>query len=127
MPNNSYLRGRKLEWDIQKLFKDNGYSAMRTSGSHGFADVIITRKAGDALDLTRPIAIAEVDEVLDGWLPVHDPTQILDPFLFGRKKFLRNGGTQMIHLTPATVILMQMKTTKGRAKKKGKKRVTGSI
>jgi hypothetical protein len=91
---------------------------MRTSGSHGFADVIITRKAGDALDLTRPITMTELDEVLAGWLPVHDPTQILDPFLFGKKKLLRNGGSQMIHLTPATVILMQMKTTKGKAKKK---------
>ena len=118
MPNNSYLRGRKLEWDIQRLFKDKGYSAMRTSGSHGFADVIITRKAGDALDLMRPITMAEVDEVLAGWMPVHDPNQVLDPFLYGKKKLLRNGGNQMIHLTPATVILMQMKTTKGTAKKK---------
>ena len=120
MPNNSYLRGRKLEWTIQKLFKDKGYSAMRTSGSHGFADVIITRKAGDALDLTRPITMTELDEVLADWLPVHDPTQILDPFLFGKIKRLRNGGSQMIHLTPATVILMQMKTTKGKATKKVK-------
>lgn len=121
MPNNSYLRGRKLEWDIQKLFKDKGYSAMRTSGSHGFADVIITRKVGDALDLMRPITMAEVDEVLAGWLPVHNRKMILDPFMFGKIKHLRNGGSQMIHLTPATVILMQMKTAKGAAKKKGKK------
>lgn len=120
MPNNSYLRGRKLEWEIQKLFKDRGYSAMRTSGSHGFADVIITRKAGDALDLMRPITMGEVDEVLAGWLPVHDPKQILDPFLYGKIKRLRSGGTQTIHLTPATVVLMQMKTTKGAGKKRRK-------
>lgn len=119
--NNSYKRGRALEWNIQKLFKDKGYAAMRTAGSHGFADVIITRKAGDALDLMRPITMAEVDEVLAGWMPVHDPKQVLDPFLYGKKKLLRNGGNQMIHLTPATVILMQMKTTKGTARKKGKK------
>ena len=54
-------------------------------------------------------------------MPVHDPKQVLDPFLYGKKKLLRNGGNQMIHLTPATVILMQMKTTKGTARKKGKK------
>ena len=121
MPNNSYLRGRRLEWEIQKLFKAAGYPAMRTSGSHGVADVIITRKAGDATDLTRPITKTEIDEVLAGWLPVHDPKLILDPFLFGKKKLLRNGGTQTIHFTPATVILMQMKTTKGKVKKKVKR------
>lgn len=121
MANNSYIRGTKLERDIVTLFKDKGYASWRSAGSHGFADVIITRKAGDALDLMRPITLAEVDEVLAGWLPVHDPSQILDPFLYGKKKLLRSGGDQMIHLTPATVILMQMKTTKGKAKKKVKK------
>ena len=116
--NPAYRRGRALEWQVQKLFKANGYSAMRTAGSHGVADVIITRKAGDALDLMRPITMAEVDEVLAGWLPVHDPKYVLDPFLYGKIRRLRNGGDQRIYLTPATVILMQMKTTKGTAKKK---------
>ena len=119
--NPAYRRGRALEWNIQRLFKDKGYAAMRTAGSHGVADVIITRKAGDATDLTRPITKTEIDEVLAGWLPVHNPKLILDPFLFGKKKLLRNGGTQMIHFTPATVILMQMKTTKGTVKKKVKR------
>ncbi|MFN3075966.1 MAG: hypothetical protein ABT940_03610 [Alphaproteobacteria bacterium] len=120
MPNNSYLRGRRLEWAIQNLFKSHGYSAMRTSGSHGFADVIVTRKAGDATDLMRPITKAEIDEVLAGWLPVHNPNLILDPFLYGKIKPLRNGGTQMIHFTPATVILMQMKTTQPKKRRKAK-------
>ena len=120
MANNSYLRGRKLEWAIQHLFKAHGYTAMRTSGSHGFADVIVTRKAGDATDLTRPITKAELDEVLAGWLPVHDPKKILDPFLYGKVKHLRHGGTQMLHLVPATVWLLQMKTTQPKKRRKAK-------
>jgi hypothetical protein len=109
------MQKRSLISSVARSFRKAGYDASCTSGA---ADVIITRKAGDATDLTRPITKTEIDEVLAGWLPVHDPKLILDPFLFGKKKLLRNGGTQTIHFTPATVILMQMKTTKGTAKKR---------
>lgn len=125
MPNNSYIRGTKLERDIVTLFKKQGYASWRSAGSHGFADVIVTRKAGDALDLMRPITTAEIDEVLAGWLPVHDPSQVLDPFLYGKVNRLRTGGEQRIHLTPATVWLMQLKTKKGKPgdrKRSGEKR-----
>jgi len=122
MPNNAYLRGRRLEWQVQKLFKDAGFACMRTAGSHGLADLVVVKHNPDVpLALSKPITYEDIDQVLDGWLPVYDPTKILDPFLYGKKKLLRNGGNQMIHLTPATVIVMQMKTTKGKAKKKVKK------
>ena len=114
MPNLAYLRGRRLEWAVQKLFKDAGYVAMRTSGSHGLADVIVCRTPTDwPLSLTKPITYEEVSDVLDGWLDVTDPTKILDPFLFGKKKFLSRGGTQTLHMTPAQVWLFQAKSTKG--------------
>ncbi len=122
--NPAYRRGRALEWQVQKLFKAHGYSAMRTAGSHGFADVIITRKAGDATDLARPITKTEIDEVLAGWLPVHDPKQILDPFLYGKVKHQPRGGKQVLHLAPAQCWVFQMKTEqpKKTGKKKGGKR-----
>lgn len=43
MPNKSYLRGRKWEWDIMKELKKSGSKeafVLRTAGSHGPYDVV---------------------------------------------------------------------------------------
>ena len=39
-PNYNYLRGRRAEWRACKDLERNGFVALRTAGSHGFADVI---------------------------------------------------------------------------------------
>jgi len=114
MANHKYLRGRRLEWAIQKLFKESGFCAVRAAGSHGVADVIVFRDPGDEpLTLTKPIPYSDITEVLDGWLEESDPKKILDPFLFGKKRYLARGGTQTLHMIPAQVWLIQAKSTKG--------------
>ena len=40
MGNKNYLSGRRKEYKIQNSLRDNGYIALRTAGSHGFADII---------------------------------------------------------------------------------------
>jgi hypothetical protein len=40
MPNRNYTRGRRLEWQVKKDLEKSGYSVIRASGSHGFADLI---------------------------------------------------------------------------------------
>lgn len=115
MPNNAYRRGRRFEWDVRKLFRKAGYVAIRSAGSHGVADLIVCRKPEDglALSMAKPITVQDMDEVLDGWLIVHDQDQILDPFLYGRRKFLARGGSQTIHMTPVQSWMLQLKSTKG--------------
>lgn len=43
MPNRHYLRGRRLEYQVKKDLENQGWTVMRTAGSHGFADLIALR------------------------------------------------------------------------------------
>ncbi len=43
MPNRNYNRGRNYEYEIVNLFKEAGYDAQRTAGSHGVFDIIVTK------------------------------------------------------------------------------------
>lgn len=40
MPNKNYLAGRRLEYDLMRLYEERGFSTLRTAGSHGAFDVI---------------------------------------------------------------------------------------
>ena len=115
MPNNAYQRGRRWEWAVQKLFKDQGHLAMRTAGSHGVADVIVCRTPDqNGLAFNQPLSLGDVEEVLAEWVKVHDPKKILDPYIFGYRKFLPRGGEVMIHASPVHAWYLQLKTTKGK-------------
>lgn len=40
MPNKNYLKGRALEYEVVKMYKQAGGQATRTAGSHGWCDVV---------------------------------------------------------------------------------------
>jgi Holliday junction resolvase-like predicted endonuclease len=40
MPNKNYIAGRNFEYKVKKYYEKQGYTVLRTSGSHGFADLI---------------------------------------------------------------------------------------
>ena len=44
MPNRNYQRGVRLEHEVVNMFKDAGYNAQRTAGSHSEFDVIAWKK-----------------------------------------------------------------------------------
>ncbi len=44
MPNKNYIAGRRFEYKIKKLYEKQGYTVLRSSGSHGFADLIAVRQ-----------------------------------------------------------------------------------
>ena len=44
MSNPNYIRGVKLEREVVQIFKDAGYVAQRTAGSHSEFDVIAWKK-----------------------------------------------------------------------------------
>jgi Holliday junction resolvase len=47
MSNPNYERGRRLEFEVRKLFRDAGYDIVeRTAGSHGEFDVIAMKNVG---------------------------------------------------------------------------------
>jgi Holliday junction resolvase len=47
MPNRHYERGRRLEYEVRKLFRDAGWEIVeRTAGSHGVFDVIAMKRVG---------------------------------------------------------------------------------
>ena len=43
MANKNYLRGVRLEREVQKIFRDAGWTAVRTAGSHSKWDVILVK------------------------------------------------------------------------------------
>ena len=45
--NKNYQKGVRLEREIVKIFKENGYEAIRTAGSHSSFDVILIKKTKD--------------------------------------------------------------------------------
>ena len=44
MPNKNYVKGRMKEYSIKKGLELQGYTVLRTAGSHGFADLIAINK-----------------------------------------------------------------------------------
>lgn len=86
MSNPSYLRGRRLEYELCKLGRENGWSVIRASGSHGFADVVWFRMNGlgtviEGLELIRA----------NKWHAEPDNSKVVDPFLYGFYRFTGRG------------------------------------
>jgi len=44
---SNYSKGRRFEYDVQRLFKDNGYTCVRTAGSHSPWDLMAYREGTD--------------------------------------------------------------------------------
>ena len=40
MPNRKYEKGRRAEYKTMRLLSDDGYTCIRTAGSHGHYDII---------------------------------------------------------------------------------------
>lgn len=47
MPNKNYLRGVRYERKLKKEYEAAGWTALRTAGSHGVADLIVISQGGD--------------------------------------------------------------------------------
>ncbi len=43
MANKNYIAGRNFEYKVKKYYESKGFTVLRTSGSHGFADLIAVR------------------------------------------------------------------------------------
>ncbi len=43
MPNKNYIRGVALEREVVKIFKEKGWEAVRTAGSHSPYDVTLIK------------------------------------------------------------------------------------
>ena len=44
MVNKNYIAGRRFEYKVKKYYENKGYTVLRTSGSHGFADLVAVKK-----------------------------------------------------------------------------------
>jgi len=40
----NYVKGVRLERDVIRIFKENGYTAFRTAGSHSPFDVVLVKQ-----------------------------------------------------------------------------------
>ena len=43
MVNKNYLAGRRFEYRVKKYYENQGFTVLRTSGSHGFADLVAVK------------------------------------------------------------------------------------
>jgi len=51
--NKNYQKGRRFEYQVVKEYEADGWVAMRTAGSHGFADVIAINPADQTVDFVQ--------------------------------------------------------------------------
>ena len=47
MPNKNYERGRRFEYEVMEIFRKNGFTELRTAGSHSPFDVVLVKHTGD--------------------------------------------------------------------------------
>jgi Holliday junction resolvase len=47
--NINYRRGRAKEYRLKKKYEKEGFIVLRTSGSHGFADLIAINEKGEII------------------------------------------------------------------------------
>ena len=45
--NKNYQKGRDLEYEVVRIFKNAGFEAQRTAGSHSPYDVVCIKKTSD--------------------------------------------------------------------------------
>ena len=45
MTNKNYIAGRRFEYKVKKYYENKGYTVLRTSGSHGFADLVAVKNS----------------------------------------------------------------------------------
>lgn len=43
MPNKNYINGRNFEYKVKKIWEEKGHFVVRSSGSHGKADLVALR------------------------------------------------------------------------------------
>lgn len=69
MPNANYLAGRRVEYEVIKMFKAKGYEAARTAGSHSSADVIAWRRDAPValIQCKRTTLASRAKVMLDKW------------------------------------------------------------
>ena len=111
--NKNYTNGRALEYEVMKELKGKGFTALRTAGSHGVADIVAFSSKSLPMSLIDPIGPKEmVDMVLEGWMKL-PPDKVLGDFLYGGQRFSSNGKMEYdIHVFPVMSVLIQCKRRK---------------
>lgn len=49
MPNNQYRKGRNFEYRVKQDYEKQGYTVVRSSGSHGAYDLVCLHPSGQTL------------------------------------------------------------------------------
>jgi hypothetical protein len=122
MPNNSYLRGVRLERELVNLGRAHGWIAYRSAGSHSCIDVTLVREK-DGLHGT----VMEGVELIrtSGWFAEPSLDKVPDLFQYGFYRYTKGLNKHWIWVRAVDdgmthVILIQCKTrlaTKKRNKK----------
>ena len=47
MPNPKYKRGRRFEYEVMEIFRQNNFVVLRTAGSHSPFDVVLVKMTKD--------------------------------------------------------------------------------
>lgn len=71
MPNKNYLRGRAYEYKAKKYLEEQGYTVVRTAGSHGPWDLIAIRgeEKVRCIQIKRTKSPSGVKQLLGKFIP----------------------------------------------------------
>lgn len=77
MPNKNYVAGRSFEYETVNEWKEKGYSATRTAGSHGSADIIAFRhdRPVELIQCKRVTKKSEVQRLIDKFIETTMPSR----------------------------------------------------
>ncbi len=53
MSNRNYRRGRDKEYRVKKKLEKQGFTVLRTAGSHGFADLVAIDEVNNFVDFIQ--------------------------------------------------------------------------
>ena len=111
--NKNYRNGRALEYKVIKELEGKGFTALRTAGSHGVADIVAFRSKSLPMSLIDPMSPKDmVEAILEGWMRL-PPDKVLGDFLYGGQRFSPNGKLEYdIHVFPVMTCLIQCKRRK---------------
>jgi hypothetical protein len=66
MPNSNYRAGRRIEYEVKKVWEQHDYKVIRASGSHGEYDLIAYRqdRKPEFIQCKRVTTEAQADKLL---------------------------------------------------------------
>ena len=60
-PNRNYIKGRKLEYELKKMYEEMGCVVVRSAGSHSVVDLVVMRPTTGVIFVQAKVCKSETE------------------------------------------------------------------